>query len=121
VLKKIANVLTRQTKRAGDFVARYGGEEFVVILPNTALENAQRVAEAIRCEVEALMIPNIKIPLQRVTVSLGVASTIPGYMLTVTEFVAQADQQLYLAKQQGRNQVQPSMVAVMTSCESGFG
>jgi diguanylate cyclase (GGDEF)-like protein len=108
VLKKIAFTIDNQAKRAGDFVGRYGGEEFVVILPHTALKNALDLAETIRKTIADLMIPNAGTPLKHVTVSLGVAATIPQAEESAKAVVDQADKQLYIAKHNGRNQVQPT-------------
>jgi diguanylate cyclase (GGDEF)-like protein len=113
VLKKIAFTIDNQIKRAGDFIARYGGEEFIVVLPHTTLQNAVLLAETIRKEVEALMIPNETTELKYITISLGVASIIPSLSNTSKELMDMADQQLYLAKQRGRNQVQPELAEVM--------
>ena len=104
-LKKIAATLNSVAKRAGDFVARYGGEEFIVILPQTDLQGAMGLAETMRTEVEKLAIENLYVPLQQVTISLGVACAIPSADLTAMELVDKADQQLLLAKNSGKNQV----------------
>ena len=109
VLKKIAYTVNSQINRAGDFVARYGGEEFAVVLPNTTLKNAIALAQTICDQVAVLMIPNAGVALKYVTISLGVATIIPTQSQTAMELVDKADQQLYLAKQLGRNQVQPKL------------
>ncbi|MEB3337944.1 MAG: diguanylate cyclase, partial [Leptolyngbyaceae bacterium] len=50
-LRSVARILSKVVKRPADLVARYGGEEFAVILPNTDLEGALKVAEAIQAQV----------------------------------------------------------------------
>lgn len=69
VLIRLAKLL-REIVRASDFIVRWGGEEFLVILPNTDLLGASVAAEKIRAQVENLKVP----PIERITVSIGVAS-----------------------------------------------
>ena len=104
VLKMVARVLKAGVK-GRDTVARYGGEEFAVILPETSLENAWRLADQLR---ESLKNKKITIrstgkDLGRVTASLGVARYRPGEPLT--QFIARADAALYFAKRNGRDRV----------------
>lgn len=92
---------------AGAFVARYGGEEFVALLPDTAPDSAQRVAEALRAQFalgQLEIAPGERFP---VTVSIGVAGGEPvGDGLTAAEHLLDhADQAMYEAKRLGRNRV----------------
>lgn len=89
--------------RLPDILARFGGEEFVILLPDTGLAEAARVAERIRKEIEAR--PDRKLP--RYTVSLGVAVTqgTAGQAADIEALIAAADAALYRAKQGGRNRV----------------
>jgi diguanylate cyclase (GGDEF)-like protein/PAS domain S-box-containing protein len=98
VLKQVARLLT-QTTRPGDFVARYGGEEFVVILPQTSQANAMQAAERCRASVEAAAWS-----CRAVTLSVGVA-TLSLDNPDSDSLIAAADQALYAAKYNGRNQV----------------
>jgi diguanylate cyclase (GGDEF)-like protein/PAS domain S-box-containing protein len=85
--------------------ARYGGEEFGVILPNTEIGGAQRVAEAIRSRVKALAIPHLKSVVgDYVTLSLGVA-TISEAQNSPKMLIEAADKALYRAKSGGRDRV----------------
>jgi diguanylate cyclase (GGDEF)-like protein len=91
--------------RSGDYVGRYGGEEFVILLslsdPASAEENASRVLEGI----VSLNIPHeYSQTADRVTLSLGVYSTIPTGTESVNELYERADKLLYQAKRNGRNQ-----------------
>lgn len=88
--------------RKGDLVARWGGEEFLIILPNTRSEDAIKVAETIRSKLEKTRINACDSEI-RVTASFGI-SEINGQVLT-DEALLQADKSLYVAKQNGRNQV----------------
>ncbi len=87
-------------------VARYGGEEFAVILPRTAPDIAVSIAEQIRVRVKELEIENIKSPVCFcVTLSLGVASTVPRPGTSKKDLIAAADRSLYQAKDGGRDRV----------------
>jgi len=111
-LKQVAGALRSVVRRPGDLVARYGGEEFVVILPGTHLEGALVVAEALRVAVETLKIHHAGSELSRqITISLGVATTVPSRGSSPAALVAAADQALYKAKQEGRNRVKISEVS----------
>jgi len=103
VLMRAAKVFA-QGSRPYDLAARYGGEEFLLLLPGIALKSAMDVAERIRKEMEVLEIREC--PTQ-ITVSLGVASWIPGE--TPADLVARADAALYNAKRAGRNRVEAAL------------
>ncbi|SKB15282.1 putative Diguanylate cyclase [Planktothrix sp. PCC 11201] len=92
--------------RSTDLLARYGGEEFAVILPNTNPDQAYRVADKIQAVVRNLTISHTNIPTGKsiVTVSLGVSSQIPRSDLLPQDLINEADQALYSAKKQGRDQ-----------------
>lgn len=98
VLKQVARLLT-QTTRDCDFAARYGGEEFVVILPQTSQANAVKAAERCRVFIEAAAWA-----CRAVTASFGVA-TLSLDNPDGDSLIAAADQALYAAKYNGRNQV----------------
>ena len=104
-LKRIADVLKSTVRRPGDLVARMGGDEFVIVLPETDLEGARHLAERIRREIEQLEIsPENPMNGVRVTVSIGLATTIPGVQSEKPDtLMARADQALYQAKERGRN------------------
>lgn len=105
-LKAVSAVLQRLAFRTSDLAARYGGEEFAVILPNTHLDGAREVAERIRAEVEAVALPHVGNEVaSSVTLSLGVATLLPGADGQPWTLVSQADQALYQAKEGGRNRV----------------
>lgn len=104
-IRKIAEVLSSNARRASDTVARYGGEEFVLILPHTGKEDALRLAEQIREKVEGLGIPHEYSNVSHyVTISLGVASLIPSAGMTTDQFILTADNALYAAKR-SRNSI----------------
>lgn len=103
-LKLVAKTLKNCLKNPYDFIFRYGGEEFAVILPNEGIEAACKIAEHIRKNIEELGIIHKKSNVSNVvTVSVGIALMKQG--LEIKEFVDQADQALYKAKNAGRNQI----------------
>ncbi len=105
-LKKVSKVLKNTVRRPEDLVGRYGGEEFCVILPNTDLNGATFVAERIRTEVEEVKIPHARSSTGSVvTLSIGVASRVPGSKSTATQLLSDADKALYKAKTAGKNRV----------------
>jgi diguanylate cyclase (GGDEF)-like protein/PAS domain S-box-containing protein len=105
-LRLVARTLSRATKRPGDLVARYGGEEFVVVLPNTDAKGAETVAEDMRRLVRGHRIPHEDSTVATVvTMSLGVASTWPSSDSSSAHLIKRADDALYQAKHEGRDQV----------------
>jgi len=99
-LRQIGNRLSATLKRPADMVARYGGEEFMVVLPETPLGGAAKVADELRTNVEGLQIlhPSGGV----LTISLGVAMS-SRELSSKEALIATADAALYEAKQQGRN------------------
>jgi diguanylate cyclase (GGDEF)-like protein len=97
VLILIANLMTTSF-RSQDRVFRFGGEEFVVLLRSTTLDNAQKIIDRFRTNVEAHVFPQVG----TVTVSVGFVAISP-YESPVN-ILGRADQALYYAKSHGRNQ-----------------
>lgn len=105
-LKQVAQTLSSSLKRPSDLVARYGGEEFAAILPQTNLEGALKVAEFMQMAIQQLQVPHAQSSVtSHITLSIGVASTIPLPQNPATTLLDMADHALYLAKQRGRNQI----------------
>ncbi len=105
-LRQVATALVNVVERPADLVARYGGEEFVALLPETEADGALQIAERFRHDVEALRLPHGHSPVADVvTISVGVASIVPGADVTPVVLLEQADQKLYRAKAAGRNKV----------------
>ncbi len=103
VLKQVAQVLKKNV-RSTDIVCRYGGEEMAIILSNTKNDEAKTTAQKI-CEIVAQKSFKLSSDLEKnVTISLGVA-TYPKQGETPQEMIKYADECLYKAKENGRNQV----------------
>jgi diguanylate cyclase (GGDEF)-like protein len=93
---------------AGDtmgFAGRYGGEEFCLLLPNTSAQKAIEVGETVRATLQGLALPHITSSYGMVTVSIGVAATLPSDSQTPGDLIEAADAALYAAKHRGRNTV----------------
>jgi diguanylate cyclase (GGDEF)-like protein len=104
-LRTVAAHVGSVVLRASDLPARYGGEEFVVLLPGNRDQGAAEVAERLCHSVYDAHLPHDASPFGRVTISVGVASIAPGLHDPPSMLMTSADQALYKAKQDGRNQV----------------
>ncbi len=105
VITEVAKII-KETCRTIDIAARYGGDEFIVILPETEIVGAERLAERMRVAVEAHLFINDK-QKTRLTCSFGVSS-VNCATATVDdpkEFIRIADQMLYDSKNMGRNTI----------------
>ena len=91
----------KEVLRGSDLKCRYGGEEFLVLLPETPLHGARRVAETLRKEIADRPVPWAGDALT-ITASFGLAQALPGEV-NVQAVIARADQALYRAKDDGRN------------------
>jgi diguanylate cyclase (GGDEF)-like protein/PAS domain S-box-containing protein len=105
-LAGVAGVISNNVRRAGDMPARYGGEEFAIVLPGTAAAGALDTAEAIRRAVMAANFDTIVRDGPPITVSVGVASTVPIAGGGAHTLLHSADAALYQAKRNGRNRVE---------------
>lgn len=104
VLRLVGKTLTDGVK-GRDVTARYGGEEFAIILPDTKLQAAVTVANALRTAVATKEVINRNSgeTLGRITMSVGAAEHLPSESLA--DLIERADAALYTAKHNGRNQV----------------
>lgn len=107
MLKAVAKVLNVTLGRSTDTPCRWGGEEFAVLIPETTAESLLLMAEKIRVGIEEIAVPNIHNgEATKMTVSLGVVSTVPQKDEPLSAFIEKADRYLYRAKKAGRNRVQ---------------
>lgn len=103
-LRQVARSLDEAVQRASDLIARYGGEEFAVILPNTDLSGARRIAHELCEKIRSLEIPHEYSQVADiVTISLGVVSRVACENLSPSDLINLADAALYEAKETGRN------------------
>jgi diguanylate cyclase (GGDEF)-like protein/PAS domain S-box-containing protein len=96
VLKSTVELIKNRIRKI-DILARWGGEEFVILLPDTTVKNAVRLAEELRESLSRIDIPYVG----HVTASFGVAGYCPGD--TVDTLLQRADNHMYEAKAAGRN------------------
>jgi len=103
-LTQVAQGIQSVVKRPADLVARYGGEEFAIILPHTDTDGALKIVSQIRQQIELLTIPHAaSFVANYITVSLGIASTVPLPRSSPQTLIDWADRALYQAKGKGRN------------------
>lgn len=105
-LRKIANRMADQPHRAYDLVSRYDAGKFTVLLPGAPGEAMGRIAEEFRAEVAAMDLPHVRSSFERITVSVGWASIIPGIDVKPEVLIAASEQALAAAKEKGRNCVE---------------
>lgn len=107
VLKAVAEAIAGDL-RPYDRAGRFGGEEFVIMLAQTAEQDAQAIANRLRAKVADLAVPVGDRPdaaAVRVSISVGVAAMPQGETRELNDLLAAADSALYAAKNSGRNQV----------------
>ncbi len=106
-LVAVAGALARGARRPADFVSRFGGDEFALLLPDTPLEGARMVAEAVLDDLRALRMENEGSTMnRRVTISMGIASTRANEAITAELLIARADRALYRAKTLGKDRAE---------------
>ncbi len=109
-LREIAGVLDKEIRRPADLASRYGGEEFTLILPKIDLEGALHLLNRIRSTLRACAIAHSQSAVgPYVSLSFGLASTVPNWQLQPEDLLRATDAALYQAKAEGRDLV------VMTS------
>lgn len=110
-LQKIAKALENVIKRPGDLIARYGGEEFVMMLPETNAEAAMVVADRSLENIKKLDIAHhYSQAASHISISIGVVTLSGDGQTTPAMLMEIADDNLYRAKQNGRNQTIASVI-----------
>jgi diguanylate cyclase (GGDEF)-like protein len=109
ILKALSELFTKNVRRS-DVVCRFGGEEFAILLPDTSIKAAADLMERVRQSVEQMALRGINGEPLHVTISSGLAlvDSRPregAHRSEISEALALADEQLYVAKENGRNQV----------------
>lgn len=111
-LQRVSDLLSSAASRRGDLCARIGGEEFALILTEADEAAALRVAERCHELIRQQNIPHVcSTVASRLTISIGVATVVPGRDDRIDRFIEAADRALYEAKQQGRNETAAGSVA----------
>lgn len=105
---QVVALTLQSTLRKMDSVGRYGGEEFLIVLDGTSLEQAAMVAERCRVAINNAYISNDKAQRIYITASFGVSDS-NQYGYDMDTLIKYADKNLYIAKNQGRNQVISSL------------
>lgn len=100
ILQEISTIV-KCTLREADKLFRWGGDEFIILLPETTLKNAYKVAEKVRKSIEST---DFEIKNSKVTVSLGAGEHIIGE--SIDQFVSRVDNALLKAKSNGRNKAE---------------
>ncbi len=103
-LEGVARCMAELFKRPSDVLARFGGEEFVAIMPYMEHERALEFAERVRATIGETSF-SADSSLINVTVSIGVATTVPDNCSCPRQLIAEADAAMYEAKAAGRNKV----------------
>ena len=107
-LKQVACALKGEIKRPANLLARYGGEKFVLLMPETDLSGAGKLAADMKRAIALLEIPHAAGPAGRVSFSMGLACMVPVPGSSPDSLVRQADQVLYRAKANGRDRIEIS-------------
>lgn len=102
VIQDISGIL-RRSVRVFDVCARLGGEEFAVLMPNTTVESASKIAGRIRSRIESYRSQEPSLGNLRVTASIGLA--ISDSTLTGRDLLGRSDEALYEAKRRGKNRL----------------
>lgn len=106
-LIRVSKEIKNSCYRSMDLAGRYGGEEFIVILPNITHEGALAVANRINQKIKELKMEHLgNKDKQVVTASIGIYFAIPNTNFTLEKYIQLADENLYKAKKNGRDQVQ---------------
>ncbi|CAN0573708.1 unnamed protein product, partial [Laminaria digitata] len=109
-LVRVARVIADELDNQENLAFRFGGEEFLLLLPGLDINDAVRIAERLRMEIENAAIPHEDLgPRGVVTASFGVSAG-PVSAHKFAELLSAADAALYAAKRNGRNQVWPPLV-----------
>ncbi|MBP8164521.1 MAG: GGDEF domain-containing protein, partial [Anaerolineales bacterium] len=105
ILIEIVNVVQAEMRKS-DVIGRYGGEEFIILLPMTTAQQAHKLAERIRINVEGLRVPSERGDVSA-TISIGIVEIDhqQPVFINVEELFSRADEAMYTAKRRGRNRV----------------
>ncbi len=103
ILRIIGNLLKKNFKRKTDAIGRYGGEEFLVVLPQTELSEAISLVEKFQKKLKVCYLQHEDSPFGEITISIGIKSGKISEYENVDDLVRKVDEELYRAKESGRN------------------
>ena len=112
-LCRIAEILQNHTRRTGELAARYGGEEFTVLLPHLDAAGAFSLAETIRKTIGWPAKDKAGRSGREITISMGIATTIPREEEKPENLILAADKAMYEAKRSGRNRTMACSSAIV--------
>lgn len=104
-LSATSRALEKALRRSYDLIARYGGDEFIAMIPDADIKSACSIAETMRENLTGLHIVNPASPFGKLTVSIGIAAKNASRASDWEALIKAADDALYRAKQNGRNQI----------------
>jgi diguanylate cyclase (GGDEF)-like protein len=109
-------------QRPGDFAFRIGGEEFSIIISDSKGESALNLAKSLQDKIKRLKIENKNSDISKyMTVSIGIITLIPNLNDTIDSIMKKADEQLYLAKEKGRNRIMSCSSAITQgNCRANY-
>lgn len=110
-LRQVSSILNDNTRRTPDMAARFGGEAFTLVLPETNIQAALKLAENIQNDIANSKIQHkLSGVSEFVTVSIGITCLIPTAAMSIDSIMQNADEALYTAKKNGRNQIEISEI-----------
>jgi len=112
VLRSFVELIRSSIRDGVDWVARYGGEEFVIVIPETELKCAEKVAERLRRKIETTEVSIGNDRRIKITASFGVVCFDPKEKkeISTDKLIKEADKMLYEAKNEGRNRVKARQI-----------
>ncbi len=112
VLRSFVELIRSSIRDGVDWVARYGGEEFVIVIPETELKCAEKMAERLRRKIETTEISIGNDRRIKITASFGVVCFDPKEKkeMSTDKLIKEADKMLYEAKNEGRNRVKARQI-----------
>ncbi|MEM9276620.1 MAG: EAL domain-containing protein [Cyanobacteria bacterium P01_F01_bin.143] len=103
-LQNVAQLMCQAIRRPADFISLYSEDKLAIILPHTPVQGAQNIVAAIQVMLSQLQLPHAQSPASPfVTLSFGIATTIPNATKSPNSITEAAEQALYIAKSRGRN------------------
>ena len=116
-IRAVADIIGHAARRPFDLAVRYGGEEFLLFLPYTGIDGALSLANEIHQALAEARIPHRESPFAQITISIGIAATVPEAGVAAVTLIDAADRALYRAKRGGRSRTELAAEKSMTTNE----